>query len=32
VVLVTYGYNHGQPAREVPADAHVDRLDELAPG
>lgn len=29
VVLVTYGYNHGQPAREVPADAHVDRLDEL---
>jgi phosphoglycolate phosphatase len=32
VVLVTYGYNHGQPAREVPADAHVDRLDELVLG
>lgn len=30
VVLVTYGYNHGRPAREVPADAHVDRLDALA--
>jgi phosphoglycolate phosphatase len=29
VVLVTYGYNHGQPVREVPADAHVDRLDQL---
>lgn len=29
VVLVTYGYNHGQPAREVPADAHIDRLDQL---
>jgi phosphoglycolate phosphatase len=29
VVLVSYGYNHGQPVREVPADAHVDRLDQL---
>lgn len=31
VVLVTYGYNHGQPAREVPADAYVDSLQELCP-
>ena len=30
VLLVTYGYNHGQPAREVPALAHVDSLAELA--
>ncbi|HJV60270.1 MAG TPA: phosphoglycolate phosphatase [Albitalea sp.] len=29
VVLVTYGYNHGQPVREVDADAFVDRLDQL---
>jgi phosphoglycolate phosphatase len=29
VVLVTYGYNHGRPVREVPADAHIDRLDQL---
>ena len=29
VVLVTYGYNHGRPVREVAADAHVDRLDQL---
>lgn len=29
VVLVSYGYNHGQPVHEVPADAHVDRLDEV---
>jgi phosphoglycolate phosphatase len=29
VVLVTYGYNHGEPVREVAADAHVDRLDAL---
>lgn len=29
VVLVSYGYNHGQPVREVPAQAHVDRLDEV---
>jgi phosphoglycolate phosphatase len=30
VVLVTYGYNHGQPIRSVPADAYVDSLVELA--
>jgi phosphoglycolate phosphatase len=29
VALVSYGYNHGQPVREVDADAHVDRLDQL---
>jgi phosphoglycolate phosphatase len=29
VVLVSYGYNHGVPAREVDADAVVDRLDQL---
>jgi len=29
VVLVTYGYNHGEPVREVPAEAHIDRLDAL---
>ncbi|MBT9501565.1 MAG: phosphoglycolate phosphatase [Burkholderiaceae bacterium] len=31
VVLVSYGYNHGRPIREVDADADafVDRLDEL---
>lgn len=29
VVLVTYGYNHGQPVREVDADGFVDRLDAL---
>jgi hypothetical protein len=29
-VLVTYGYNHGQPVRDVDADAFVDRLDALA--
>ncbi len=29
VVLVTYGYNHGEPIREVPALAHLDRLDAL---
>ncbi len=27
VLLVTYGYNHGHPIDEVPALAHVDRLD-----
>jgi phosphoglycolate phosphatase len=26
VVLVTYGYNHGQPIRSVPADGYVDSL------
>ena len=30
VALVTYGYNHGQPVREVEADAYLDSLDELA--
>ncbi len=31
VVLVTYGYNHGEPVRAVDADAFVDSLLELAP-
>jgi phosphoglycolate phosphatase len=26
VVLLTYGYNHGQPVREVQAHAHLDSL------
>lgn len=30
VVLVTYGYNHGQPARSVDADGYVDSLAECA--
>ncbi len=29
VVLVTYGYNHGEPVHDVRADAHIDRLDAL---
>ena len=29
VVLVTYGYNHGEPVRGVDADGFIDRLDEL---
>ncbi|WP_235566277.1 phosphoglycolate phosphatase [Methylibium sp. Root1272] len=29
VVLVTYGYNHGEPVRGVDADGYVDRIDEL---
>jgi phosphoglycolate phosphatase len=29
VVLVSYGYNHGQPASEVDCDGVVDRLDQL---
>ena len=29
VVLVSYGYNHGRPIREVPAAAYIDRLDQL---
>ena len=29
VALVTYGYNHGEPVRDVDADAHIDRLDDL---
>ena len=32
VVLVTYGYNHGQPTRDVDADGFVDALMELLPG
>ncbi len=30
VVLVSYGYNHGRPVREVDADGFVDALTELA--
>jgi phosphoglycolate phosphatase len=30
LVLVTYGYNHGQDVRALPAWAHLDRLDQLA--
>jgi len=30
VLLVSYGYNHGQPIRCVPADGYVDSLAELA--
>jgi len=30
VVLVTYGYNHGQPIRQTPALAWVDALTEIA--
>ena len=29
VVLVTYGYNHGEPIEQVPALAHIARLDGL---
>jgi phosphoglycolate phosphatase len=29
VVLVTYGYNHGEPVHEVDADAHIDSLARL---
>jgi phosphoglycolate phosphatase len=29
VVLVSYGYNHGQPAHDAGADGVVDRLDQL---
>ena len=29
VVLVRYGYNHGEPVESVDADAFVDRLDEI---
>ncbi|WP_367066500.1 phosphoglycolate phosphatase [Oryzisolibacter sp. LB2S] len=31
VALVTYGYNHGRPVREVDADGYVDALSELVP-
>ena len=30
VALVTYGYNHGQPARQVDADAWTDSLANLS--
>ncbi|MBA2965691.1 MULTISPECIES: phosphoglycolate phosphatase [Ramlibacter] len=30
VVLVTYGYNHGQPVRNVPADGYLETLADLA--
>jgi phosphoglycolate phosphatase len=30
VVLVRYGYNHGEPIEAVDADALIDRLDEIA--
>jgi phosphoglycolate phosphatase-like HAD superfamily hydrolase len=29
VVLVTYGYNHGQPVRAVDADGFVDTLADI---
>lgn len=29
VLLVNYGYNHGEPIEAVPALAHVDRLDQV---
>ncbi len=29
IVLVNYGYNHGEPIQQVPALAHLDRLDQL---
>ncbi|RZI82830.1 MAG: phosphoglycolate phosphatase [Rubrivivax sp.] len=29
IVLVTYGYNHGEPIEQVSAAAHIARLDEL---
>ena len=29
VVLVTYGYNHGEPVTQVHANAHVDSLERL---
>jgi len=32
VVLVRYGYNHGEPIERVDADGLVDRLDEIDPG
>ena len=31
VVLVRYGYNHGEPVEAVGADALIDRLDDLRP-
>jgi len=32
IALVSYGYNHGEPIREVSAQRHIDRLDELLRG
>lgn len=32
VLLVTYGYNHGEPVRAVDADGFVDRLDQIELG
>jgi phosphoglycolate phosphatase len=29
VVLVRYGYNHGEPVEDAGADRVIDRLDEL---
>jgi phosphoglycolate phosphatase len=29
LLLVTYGYNHGEPIREVKADAYIDSLQQL---
>ncbi len=31
VVLVTYGYNHGEPVRSLDADAYLDSLAQIAP-
>jgi phosphoglycolate phosphatase len=31
VVLVSYGYNHGEPVAAVGADAVLDRIDQLLP-
>ncbi len=30
VILMTYGYNHGQDIRSTPALAHLDRLDQIS--
>lgn len=30
VALVSYGYNHGEPIRSVPADLYLGRIDEIA--
>ena len=30
VVLVTYGYNHGEPVRSANADGYVDSIADLA--
>ena len=29
VVLVTYGYNHGEPVREIDADGYIETLADL---